>query len=372
MRIAWILAVSALAIVLLAGSAARAQDPYTVSDINVDLTRETSAIARQDAIEQAHVQAFEHLLQRLTPAADRSRLPKVTFALAANHAAGLRIDDEKSSATRYAAKMTISFRQDRVRELIRDSGASYAETPAPAVVVAPLYHWAGAQALWEQNNPWRAAWSYRGAAQGLAPVLLPKGDLADSGALSAAQVANRDRVRLGAYAARYGAAGVLVAEASYGIDPVSGRPTFDVVAEVVGQGPNIGRFRHVETGAAGAKPEALGVLAANAVVAALEAAWKRESAGPGAAGLSSLVADLPISGLRDFANARRRLDASPGVTKHELVALSRERARFRLYYTGSPESVRAGIARQSMDLVPAGAGSEAQWVLVAPPSAGGR
>ena len=59
----------ALAITILAamppGSASA--NPYTVADINVDLTRETSAIARQDGLQQAHVQAFEHLLQRLTP-----------------------------------------------------------------------------------------------------------------------------------------------------------------------------------------------------------------------------------------------------------------------------------------------------------------
>lgn len=350
---------------------AQGADPYTVDDINVDLTRETSAIARQQAIEQGHVQAFGHLLRRLTLPQDHGRLPDVTYAMAADHASGLRIADEATSATRYAAKLAITFDRDRVRELLRERGISYAETPAPAVVVAPVYAWAGALSLWEPNNPWRAAWTARGPAEGLAPVLLPTGDLADSGALSARQATTRDRARLSAYAARYGAAGVLLAEAGFVIDPVSGRPRLDVTAEILGDGPDIGKFQHTETGAPGAKPEELGFKAANAVVAAMEAAWKRQSVAPGGAGESSLLADLAISGIRDFASVRRRLDASPGVARHELVLLNRERARFRLYYNGTPETVRAGVARQSMDLAPAGPGSEVEWVLVAPPTLGG-
>jgi len=370
------LAVIALAWGVLLGApsmaSAQSTDPFTVTDINVDLTRETSAIARQEALEKAHIEAFEHLLRRLTPASDHDRLPQATYAMAADHASGLRIEDEATTATRYAAKMAISFNPDRVRQLLRENGVAYAESAAPAVVVAPVYAWAGALSLWERSNPWRAAWEARGPAQGLAPVLLPLGDLVDGGALTASQATVRDRARLGAFAARYGAAGVLVAEASYAIDPVSGQPRFEVQAEVVGDGPDIGVFKQTEEGAPGAKPEELGVKAANAIVAALEAAWKREAAGPGAVGLESLLADLSLTSLRDFADVRRRLDASPGVARHEVVSLTRERARFRLYYSGGPEMVQAGVARQSMDLAPAGPDSDIPWVLIAPPTLGGR
>lgn len=347
-----------------------AADPYTVTDIQVDLTRETSALARQEALQKAYVQGFQHLLQRLAQPEDRGRLPRVTYALATDHASGLRIADEQTTATRYAATLTIGFQPDRVRDLLRQNGVSFAETAAPAVVVAPVYAWAGAVSLWEPNNPWRDAWFARGPAQGLAPVLLPTGDIADSGALSARQAASRDRGRLNAFAARYGAAGVLVAEAAFAIDPVSGRPKLEVTAEVVGDGPDIGRFRHTETGSVGEQADALGRKAADVLIAAMEAAWKRQSAAPGAAGSESLLADLDVGSLADFANVRRRLDASPGVAGHELVLLSRDRARFRIYYNGGVDAVRAGMARQSLDLAPAGDGDSADvdWVLVAPPT----
>lgn len=371
-RLSAVLALLILGLTTITAPASAADDPYTVTDINVDLTRETSAIARQEAFEQAHVQAFEHLLTRLTPAADRNRLPKVDYALAADHAAGLKVDNERSSATRYAATLTISFIPDRVREFLRDNGADYSETPAPAVVVAPVYTWAGALSLWEETNAWRAAWMQRGPSDGLAPVKLPLGDLADVGALSAAQAAARDPARLRAFAARYGAAGVLVSEANFMIDPVSGRPKLETVSRVVGGGPDIGAFRHVETGAPGEGPGALGLKAARSIVAAMEAAWKRSSAGPGGPGQNTLVAELAISGLEDYAAARRRLNASPGVTRHELVALSQGYARFRLYYSGTPETVRAGVARQSMDLARAEPGAAADWVLIAPPTGAAR
>ena len=97
-----------------------AADPYTVADINVDLTRETSDLARQEGLQQAHVQAFEHLLQRLTLTSSQGSLPLVDYATAAEHAGGLKIEDEKTTATRYAARMTIIFRQDLVRSYLKD------------------------------------------------------------------------------------------------------------------------------------------------------------------------------------------------------------------------------------------------------------
>lgn len=362
------LLLSAIAVTILAGlwGAPAHADPFAVADINVDMTRQTSAIARREALEQAHVQAFEHLLKRLTPASDHGRLPRIDYPTAVDYAAGLKISDEKTTATRYAAKMTISFRPDLVRAYLRENGLAFAETPASTLVIAPVYSWAGAQSLWERNNPWRGAWNFRGPADGLAPVILPQGDLADKGALSAAQALALDRARLSAFAARYGAGGVLVAHARYAVDPISGKPRMDVVAQVVGDGPDIGQFRHTELGDPGAKPEALGVKAANAIIAALEAAWKRQSAAPGVGGLSSLVADLPVTTVEDYADVRRRLDASPGVVRHELVLLSRELARFRLFYTGTPDDLRSGVARQSMDLAPNTNGVEANWVLIAP------
>ena len=367
------LAIIVMTTVSWTGASAQIADPFTVTDIKVDLTRETSELARQEALQKAYVEGFRHLLERLALPEDRARLPRIDYATAADHATGLRIADEQTTATRYAATLTIGFQPDRVRQLLRQNGVGYAETPAPAVVVAPVYAWAGAVSLWEPNNPWRDAWFARGPAQGLAPVLLPTGDIADSGALSARQAVGRDRGRLNAFAARYGAAGVLVAEASYEIDPVSGRPKLDVTAEVIGGGADIGRFKHTEFGAAGEAPEALGRKAANVLIASMEASWKRQSGALGAAGGESLLADLAVSGLADFANVRRRLDASPGVARHEIVRLSRARARFRIYYNGDVEAVRAGMARQSLDLAPAGGGDSAEvdWVLIAPPSLGG-
>ena len=81
----------------------------------------------------------------------------------------------------------------------------------------------------------------------------------------------------------------------------------------------------------------------------------------------SWIITLPVGGVLDYADARRRLDASPGVARHELVMLSRDVVRFRLFYSGSQEDLRAGVARQSMDLAPNTAGSEAELVLIAPP-----
>ncbi|MEL0091508.1 MAG: DUF2066 domain-containing protein [Rhodospirillales bacterium] len=346
---------------------ATASDPYTVSAISVDLTRETSAIARQEAIESAHTQAFNRLFKRLSFSRETERLPEITYSLAADLTAGLKIDDEVTSETRYAAEITISFIPEQVRKLFQERDIEFVDKAAPQIVVVPVFAHAGALSLWEQNNPWRASWSFIKGYDGLTPVILPKGDLVDLGSLSALQAAERNQQRLSALAARYGAAGVLLAQATYWIDFETGNPRLDVAVEVLGDGPALDRFKYSKTGTFASSPEELFKDAAHAVMEELDGVWKRKSSSSGASQKSTLVVDFQITNITDFGDVRRRLDALPNVTRQELLALSKDRARLRIFFDGTSEAIRTSIAKQNMDLVPAGPGGQVDWVLIAAP-----
>ncbi|MEL0323192.1 MAG: DUF2066 domain-containing protein [Rhodospirillales bacterium] len=359
-----------LFLVLVANSftrSAEAADPYTVSGIVVDLTRETSAIARKEAIESAHVEAFERLFKRLSVSDKSADFPEITYLVAADHTAGFKIDDEVTSETRYAAKITISFVPERISNFFQEYRIQFTDKQAPSVIVVPVLAWAGALSLWQQNNPWRTAWAFLDTYDGLTPVMNPKGDLVDVGSLSPYQAVNQHSQRLKAISARYGAAGVLLAQANYRVDFETGNPVLEVAAEVLGGGPDLGRFKYVKTGAAGSSLEALCKEAAFAVMNELDAVWKQKSSSLNSAKKSVLIADFELKSLSEFGDVRLRLDASSSVTRHELVSLSKDRARFRIYFDGTPEEVRANIAEQNMDLVPSDPGSQVKWVLIAAP-----
>jgi len=167
---------AALFLVLVANSfmrSAEAADPYTVSGIVVDLTRETSAIARKEAIEIAHVQAFERLFKRLSVSNKSADFPEINYLIAADHTAGFKIDDEVTSETRYAAKITISFVPERVSNFFQEYRIQFTDKQAPSVIVVPVLAWAGALSLWQQNNPWRTAWTFLDTYDGLTPVMNP-------------------------------------------------------------------------------------------------------------------------------------------------------------------------------------------------------
>jgi hypothetical protein len=99
----------------------------------------------------------------------------------------------------------------------------------------------------------------------------------------------------------------------------------------------------------------------------LDAVWKQKSSSLNSGKKSVLLADFELKSLSEFGDVRLRLDASSSVTRHELVRLSKDRARFRIYFDGTPEEVRANIAEQNMDLVPSDPGGQVQWVLIAAP-----
>jgi hypothetical protein len=362
-----VIAVAAV-MALLGVAGARAGDIFQISGVDVDVTAETAAAAREQALRDGEARAFRRLLERLTLRVDHGYLPDLGVREIEGYVKDFSIAEEKTSSVRYLARLNVRFKAENIRRLLIESGLPFAETPSKPVLVLPVYQAAAALLLWDDPNPWFDAWKMLSAADGLVPLELPLGDLADIAAIGAEQAIDGDVQRLSAIGHRYGAGDTLVARAILGVDPGGGTARVEVYVTRYGSG--LDQKTTVSTFAAevGESREVLLRRAAGEVARQIEDAWKEatvlrfeESA--------VIAVTVPIDGLGAWLQVRRRLAGVATVRRIDLVLLSRDEVRINLHYIGEPEQLI--LALEQTDLVlyeesgswflePAGASSDAR------------
>lgn len=323
---------------------------FAIRNVAVDATAETAAAARGEALAAGQRQALARLFNRLALRSAMERLPVLDDAEVTELVQDFEVQEEKTSPVRYLATLTIRFKPDDVRALLRGAGVPFAETLSKPVLVLPVYRAAGTYILWDDPNPWREAWANLPPRDALVPLIVPLGDLADIADISAEQAVKSGNARLRVIAARYGAADTLVAVASLGLDPVNQRPTLHV--SVTRFGTNAGERTTVES-YTGDSMETLGQLiasAAEAVATEVEELWKRDNL------LrfdreDRLAAVVPLTGLSDWLEVRRRLAGVAFVQRSELVYLSRREARVVLRYIGDETQLRLALAQSDLTLI---------------------
>lgn len=384
----------------LCGGAQAQQDDYTVERIPVDVTAGSAAAARDQALLKAQREGLDRLAERFGATA-----PRIPEARAPDYVLSLEIDNEKSSAVRYIAEVTVHYNPSAVNRLLSrsvarpggaagpgdDAGglppagapgaavASPGTAPANAVLVIPVYEWAGARSLWDRNNPWFLAWARRAPAIMGRPVVLPEGGAADAAALTPEQAVDGDRAAIAALAGRYGTSDAVVAYATYEIDHSTGRPAFRIALN--GFGDRLGGAAAREQ-VIGAPTEFVDELAGRAAVQAaqaMDAARTAPAAASAGAPLSlgqppasdggspfapdrierSILLTVPLRGPADLPAVRQQLSRLPMAARDELVALSREHAVLRLHYRGGAERLRVALADGGLLAEDDGAG----WTL---------
>ena len=128
---------------------------------------------------------------------------------------------------RYLATLRVRFKRAAVRRLLRQANVPFAETASKPVLIVPVFRRAGALLLWDQANSWRHAWAALPPSDGLVPIILPRGDLADVNDIGPEQALRSDEARFEAIAGRYGAGDILLAAARLGTDAAANNAVLD-------------------------------------------------------------------------------------------------------------------------------------------------
>lgn len=363
-------ALAAICLALAAASANAQTAPtqagvYTVANVPVDATAASADAARDAARLQGEHQAYAILLARLTRASDASRLPPANDATLNDLIQGFEVANERHSTVRYLANYTFHFRPDAVRQLLRGAGVPFAETPSKPLIVLPVLDSGGTTALWEDPNPWRAAWNDRNAPTGLVPLVMPFGGAEDIAAIDAKTALAADSGALAAISQRYDGADVLVTHATV----ANGSAADESVAVATtryspGSGATPQTWNQTYKLGAGEDEGALMARAVAGTVAQIEDTWKAANI-LDVSQVATLTASVPITGLQDWVAVSHRLGAIPAVQKTDLVAIDRQHAEITIHYVGDLTQLRLALAQSNLDL-----NGDAPDYVLAPHAAG--
>ena len=340
---------------------AQGRDIFSVSGVVVDARADNELAAKATGIAQGETDAFRTLLQRLTLQRDHDRLPDPEKEAITALVRDFSVDREKFGGGRYIATLTVRFKADRVRKVLHDADIPFAETASRPVLVLPVFQTAGATALWEDTNPWFAAWSRLGRRSGLQPLLLPVGDLSDVAVISAEEAVLGDKAKLSEIASRYGAGETMVIVASLFVDQTFGLLRVEVATSRFG-GNSTGQteFQKFESQANGSRDQLLD-QAAKSVGLAVEDGWKQKIIFE--RGVEQrIVVQVPIDNLGDWLSVRERLNSIAAVKELHVVQLSVDRAEVELAYLGSADQLRLAMVQSELDL--SYAADKAVWTLL--------
>lgn len=322
---------------------------YTMQGIAVDERAADELAAKTRGIEQAQQDALQQLIEKITLRDDYDRLPDVDASAVRRAVRDYAVTEEKFGGGRYVAKLTVRFKRDAVREMLRQRKVLLAETVSRPVVVLPVYRAAGSILLWDDPNPWYAAWARRQSPDGLLPMTVPLGDYSDVAVISAEQALNGSEEHLAAIAGKYDAIGTLVTVAELVVDPRSGVPTIEVSMSRFGKADAGRTFVRSFSASPDEAVETLLKEAVEALIIRAEEDWKRDNLQrlTGQQRMSILV---PLKSLSNWLTIRERIAQVSPIIDMQLVRISVKEAVVDLKYSGGPDQLRLSMAQSDLDL----------------------
>ncbi len=348
-------------------AAAQVGDSFTVRNVSVDISAENVNVARDRALAEGQKQAYEVLMQRLTASGDWPRLPRLSGPDLENAVLDVGIDQEKRSTVRYLAILSVRFKPDVIRRLLRGANIAYAEWRGRPVVVLPVYQAETGPLLSESPNPWRDAWR-SGAAQGLIPLSVPSAEQTE-GTVTAVQAAAGGPETLAAVAQRFNTQDVLLATATP-IRLEGGKAKVDVV--LAGIGPVAAPLAGTRSydGEVGETLDMVLHRAVEDIARTANDTWKngnllqfdRQA---------SLPVMVPLSGFDDWLAVRDKLTHSTPVRTYEVAALSKTEAALVLHFVGEQSQLESVFLQNGLVL----SWASDHWILqsvVTRPTTGAR
>jgi hypothetical protein len=363
-RAACLLAVGLLVLagpVLAAGNFPSA---FVVSAVPVDATAQDAVAAREAAQAQGQRTAFRRLLERLTSKTDWPRLPQSSPAEIAGLVQDFEVSNERSSGVRYIGNYTFRFSPNGVRRLLRSAGITINELASKPVVLVPVLRMGQSVKLWDDQNPWRAAWAGTPGAGGLVPWVVPTGDATDAATLDAAGALAPKPDQLAKLSARYGGGDVVVATA---VATEGGSAAIQIT--VSRYSPD-GTPDNATAQVTGPKLDStLYLSGVDAATHELEESWKKlttqsssssSSGGDSGAGVGAgggeqdglIEVVVPIRSAHDWAEVRERLSKVPVVHGTDLELMTRREVRLRIKIRADDNLLHVALAQQDLTLTP--------------------
>jgi len=313
---------------------------FSISGVAVDVTSDSPTTARQQAMLQGEVAAFNRLLSNVISPEDRALVPELTPADVEALVADFSVSNEKTSATRYIANMTVTFDEGRVARFLQNFGIELVKGGEKTVVFLGVYK-SDPEAeplLWEDDNPWRMLLNQTAVSRGLFPVAVPLGDMLDTLQVPADRALTLDQEAMDSLLQRYGADEVVVAEVVTTADQGS-KLTLKRYPQPLDASLSTSKTPVNEDLAA-----ALNDLASKAVLSVAQGA-KSQRKGVMIGETESLAILVPVRAIRDWVRVDTNLRALPSVKSVMLRATRTDIVQAAVQYSGTDTELRNTMER---------------------------
>ncbi|MGC6511672.1 MAG: DUF2066 domain-containing protein [Parvibaculales bacterium] len=321
-------------------AATEARDLFEVGNIAVDARDKSATAARQKAIKQGQIEAFDTLLQRITRRQDWPVLPKGADSAVENYVLSFRVQNEKNSNRRYLATLSFQFDMNRIVTLLNQVNIPYIETQAKPALIVPLLEDVTGYRLWEQNW-WQESWRSQDIDSIPAPLVLATGDTEDASNLDVEDILLGDTSSMATIAARYNADAVIVVHANAA---EVGR--LDVaVYQYTSRGSRL-FFRNF-TGSA--EPRDMASQAVQDIAAAFSDEWK-DRAIISADDMATFTVAADYDRMDAWLKMLHRLETASFIKGLDLHVVTSKGAIMSLSYTGSVDQLAANLAQNDMYL----------------------
>ncbi len=342
-------------------AAVRAEDPlFTVSGVRVDVTAESAVKARTEAFEKAQQDAFKALAERLLPEEDAQSFEPPASTTISPMVRDFEITGEQLSRVQYIGTYTFRFKENAIRNYFSDKNVSFTSVRSKPVLILPFYQVGTQTTLWGERNPWLAAWGRTDTRQGLVPVQVPIGDIADVGDMGDSQALTYNANSLHSMVSRYGAGEAIIligkpkwqpassAAAAASTDPESmdimiyrtdlGAPSFVKTISILAT-DKMGN-------------ETLYDSAVRQTRQAFQSDWKsKTSVQMGTLGeKATLNARVRFASLREWSETQKALRKVSAISYMRVVRLAPKQAEIELTYSGPEDRLRIALAQSDITL----------------------
>jgi len=339
-------------------SESNANPLFIVSDVEVYARAETAQKAKEKALKQGQLKAFNILLQRLSQDPSSPTLSITNPSEIAQFILSYSLEgDEKIGKGIYRAHVTFHFDEERLGGMLDSSGIEYIHHPSNPVLLIPIHQKGENIYLWEDGeNKWYEAWKSKNNIGGLSDIILPMGDIDDVQQLKIQDIYSQNTQRLKKIAQRYEASGILIAyyeESQDSLQPSQNIRLVYVTEE--------GKLFNIPTVL---PPSSLPqtpymIQAISKILQSLES-FQKQLTHSKSRSIQSLVFTSYLSGLQEWLKIRQALDQLSPVRKIKILSLSRTKVKISLSYIGSVNYLKQNFQRHGLNLKSEGR----SWVLV--------
>ena len=319
---------------------------YEVTDVPADVTADSAAHARDQAIFQAQRTALQQLLSRF--GADPALAGKLSDDDVAALVQNFEVQSERSSSVRYIGAFTVQFRPGATRNWLNDAGASFTEARSAPVVVLPVYAADGHPVLWEERTKWRTVWENARNA-GTVPLVVPAGDLDDIAVIGVKEAMQGAQKAIKAVIDKYRAGGAVVAVLGGSLD-TPGTPFTIDVTHYDSEGdadqpvhltlPAATSKTGIDAALADGVKQVRGVLESDA----------RQSAEASREPSMRLPVVVSTVTLADWTQIKNRLDAVPMVEHVNTIAVARGTTNIELVFRADVGELEDALAKKGLAL----------------------